>query len=140
MLKGSTLFNQRLAAVVAGLRFGEIIVVADAGLPVPRGVETLDLALTHGVPSVRDVLEVLRAELVVEEIVVASETAKVNPTVTAAVDEVFAATGTKVRAIPHDDVEGLLATAKLVVQTGETTPYGNVLVVGGLDFFQLGMA
>ncbi len=140
MRKGSPLYNQRLAAVVTGLRFDELIVVADAGLPVPDGVETLDLALTQGKPSVRDVLEVLAHELVINEVIVAAETAKVNPSVTGTVDELFRAQGVTVKAIPHDDVEKLLPTAKLIVQTGETTPYGNVLLAGGLDFFELGMA
>ena len=140
MRKGSPLYNQRLAAVVTGLRFDELIVVADAGLPVPDGVETLELALTQGKPSVRDVLEVLAQELVINEVIVAAETAKVNPSVTGTVDELFRTQGVTVKAIPHDDIEKLLPTAKLIVQTGETTPYGNVLLAGGLDFFELGMA
>lgn len=138
MQRSSTLFNQQLSAVVTGLRFGEIIVVADAGLPVPNGVPTLELALTTGIPSVKDVITVLQKELVIDEVIVAAELRKVNPSVSAAVDEVFA--DAKVRDIPHDDIEAMLPTVKLIVQAGETTPYGNVLLVGGLDFFTLGMA
>lgn len=82
----------------------------------------------------------LAQELVIEEVVIAAETAKVNPTVTASVDEVFRKADIKVREIPHDDIEELLPTAKIIVQTGETTPYGNLVIVGGLDFFALGMA
>ncbi|MBN9611794.1 MAG: D-ribose pyranase [Actinobacteria bacterium] len=136
----STLFNQRLAAVVTGLRFDELIVIADAGLPVPPGVETLDLALTHGKPSVADVLAVLVDELVIHEVIVAEETGRINPTVTAAVEQLTRPAGITVRAIPHDDIEVLIRRAKLVVQTGETTPYGNVVLAGGLDFFELGIA
>ncbi|MFF2275599.1 D-ribose pyranase [Agromyces sp. NPDC058126] len=140
MQRGSALLNRQLSAAVTGLRFGEIIVIADAGLPVPPGVATVDLALTNGIPSVDAVARVLQAELVIEEVIVAAEMRKVNPTVSASVDEVFAAAGTRVRELPHDDIEALLPTAQLIVQTGETTPYGNVLLVGGLDFFALGMA
>ncbi len=140
MQRGSRLFNQQLSAVVTGLRFGEVIVVADAGLPVPPGVATLDLALTDGVPSVRDVVGVLRQELVIEEVVVAAEMRVVNPSVTAAVQELIVDEGITLREIPHDDIEAMLPQAKLIVQTGETTPYGNVLLSGGLDFFALGMA
>lgn len=140
MRAGSALFNQRLAAVVTGLRFDELIVIADAGLPVPPGVETLDLALTTGKPSVADVLGVLVHELVINEVVVAEETARVNPSVTAAVSELTGPAGIVVRAVPHDEIEVMIRRAKLIVQTGETTPYGNVIVSGGLDFFALGMA
>lgn len=140
MRTNSSLFNQRLAAVVTGLRFDELIVIADAGLPVPDGVETLDLALTHGIPSVEDVLAVLVDELVINEVVVAEETERVNPTVTAAVERLTGPAGITVRAVPHDDIEVLIRRAKLIVQTGETTPYGNVILSGGLDFFTLGIA
>ncbi|MGH3703834.1 MAG: D-ribose pyranase [Agromyces sp.] len=139
MQRGSALLNPQLSAAVTGLRFGEIIVIADAGLPVPPGVATLDLALTDGIPSVEAVIRVLADELVIEEVIVAAEMRKVNPTVSGSVDEVFGP-GTRVRELPHDDIEALLPTAQLIVQTGETTPYGNVLLVGGLDFFALGMA
>lgn len=140
MQSGSILFNQRLSAVVTGLRFGEIIVVADAGLPIPAGVETLDLALTTGIPSVTDVITVLKSELVIDEVIIAAEMEKVNPEVTTSVDTVFSQAGVRVRTLPHDDIEELLPRVKLIIQTGETTPYGNVLIVGGLDFFALGMA
>lgn len=140
MQRGSRLFNQQLSAVVTGLRFGEVIVVADAGLPVPPGVATLDLALTDGVPSVSDVIGVLQQELVIEEVVVAAEMRVVNPSVTSAVQELIGDKGITVREVPHDDIETMLSAAKLIVQTGETTPYGNVLIFGGLDFFALGMA
>ncbi|GAB3585837.1 D-ribose pyranase [Leifsonia lichenia] len=140
MRANSSLFNQRLAAVVTGLRFDELIVIADAGLPVPAGVETLDLALTHGKPSVADVLSVLVDELVINEVIVAEETARVNPTVTAAVEQLTGPAGIAVRAVPHDDIEVHIRRAKLIVQTGETTPYGNVILAGGLDFFELGIA
>ncbi|KQR50862.1 hypothetical protein ASF88_16680 [Leifsonia sp. Leaf336] len=140
MRANSTLFNQRLAAVVTGLRFDELIVIADAGLPVPAGVETLDLALTYGKPSVAEVLSVLVDELVINEVLVAEETARVNPTVTAAVEQLTEPAGITVRAVPHDDIEVLIRRAKLIVQTGETTPYGNVILSGGLDFFELGIA
>lgn len=140
MQRGSRLFNQQLSAVVTGLRFGELVVIADAGLPVPAGVPTLDLALTDGVPSVRDVLGVLSDELVLHEVVVAAETRVVNVSVTGAVQELVVARGIGLREVPHDDIEEMLPTAKLIVQTGETTPYGNVLLFGGLDFFELGMA
>lgn len=139
MHRTSPLLNVQLSAVVTGLRFGERIVIADAGLPVPAGVPTLDLAVTAGMPTVPDVVRVLRDSLVIEEAWVAEEMSKVNAASRAAVGDVF--DGTELlRDVPHQAIEDSLGTCKLVVQTGDVTPYGNVVLVGGLDFFQLGMA
>lgn len=60
MLKTSPLLNGRLTAVLTTLRHGEKVVIADAGLPAPEGVERLDLAVARDVPSLADVLPPLR--------------------------------------------------------------------------------
>ena len=139
MHRSSTLLNVQLSAVVTGLRFGERIVIADAGLPVPPGVPTLDLAITAGLPTVPDVVRALRESLVIEAAWVAEEMSKVNIESRDKVAELFEGTEL-LQDVPHQDIEDSLPTAKLIVQTGDVTPYGNVVLVGGLDFFQLGMA
>ena len=50
-MRKTGLWHPRLAALVAGLGHTETIVVADAGLPVPPGVEVVQLAVTRGVPA-----------------------------------------------------------------------------------------
>ena len=137
MLKSSPLLNGRLAAVLTTLRHGEMVVIADAGLPAPDGVERLDLAVAQGVPSLADVLPPLRDATVLEEVLVAQDMRRVNPQRRALVAEVFA--DADVREIPHDEIEALLPQAKLIVQTGECTPYANVILVGGVSFFDMEM-
>jgi D-ribose pyranase len=137
MLKSSPLLNGRLAAVLTTLRHGEMVVIADAGLPAPDGVERLDLAVAQGVPSLADVLPPLRDATVLEEVLVAQDMRRVNPQRRALVAEVFA--DADVREIPHGEIEALLPQAKLIVQTGECTPYANVILVGGVSFFDMEM-
>lgn len=55
------------------------------------------------------------------------------------VHELFAAEGC-VKDVPHETIESGLGEAKLIVHKGETTPYANVVLVGGVGFFELGMA
>jgi D-ribose pyranase len=137
MLKTSPLLNGRLTAVLTTLRHGETIVIADAGLPAPDGVERLDLAIAQGVPSLADVLPPLRDGTVLEEVLVASDMQRVNPDRRAVVADVFG--DEVVREIPHLELEALLPRSKLIVQTGECTPYANVVLVGGVSFFDMGM-
>ncbi|MGU0055362.1 D-ribose pyranase [Enterobacter hormaechei] len=53
--------------------------VCDAGLPVPRSTTRIDMALTQGVPSFMQVLEVVTAEMQVEAAVLAAEIKQHNP-------------------------------------------------------------
>ena len=43
-MKKTPLLNIVLSRLIASLGHGDIVVIADAGLPVPKGVELIDLA------------------------------------------------------------------------------------------------
>ena len=62
-MKKTPLLNIALSRLVASLGHGDIVVIADAGLPVPKGVELIDLALTQGVPDVASTLRALLSEM-----------------------------------------------------------------------------
>ena len=44
------ILNAQLSAALAGLRHKDVFVVSDCGLPVPQGIEVIDLAVVFGVP------------------------------------------------------------------------------------------
>ena len=50
-MKKTPLLNAELSAAIARLGHGDIIVIGDAGMPVPAGTPCIDLALTAGVPD-----------------------------------------------------------------------------------------
>jgi len=140
MHHSSKILNGRLAAIVTTLRYGETVVVADAGLPVPAGVPTLELALTPGVPTTMQVVELLQHELVLSEVRIASQMAHANTALRQELVDLFSATDL-LREVDHvEGIENELTRAKLVIQTAEMTPYGNVVLVGGLAFFDMTMA
>ena len=56
MLKTGILHPQ-LARVLAELRHKDTIIIGDAGLPIPKGVERVDLGWRPGDPAYLDVLE-----------------------------------------------------------------------------------
>lgn len=72
-MKKTPLLNIALSRLVASLGHGDIVVIADAGLPVPKGVELIDLALTQGVPDVASTLRTLLSEMQVQNHVLAHE-------------------------------------------------------------------
>ena len=54
--------NSELSYVISKLGHFDTLTIGDCGLPVPKGVQRIDLAVTYGVPSFDDVFKVVDAE------------------------------------------------------------------------------
>lgn len=131
-MKKLGVLNHRLSDVIAMMGHGDMLVVADAGLPIPPGVERIDLAVSNGIPSMLDVIAAIASELQVERLVVATELIEKNSALNSAVVELFP--GAPVSDCSHDDFKRMSERAKAVVRTGECTPYANVILVSGVIF------
>ncbi len=130
---GATL-NAQLSRVISECGHTDSVVVADAGLPVPRGIERIDLAYRGGEPPFLDVLDTVLAEFVVERAVVSEEMIEGSPAMHAAVVERLTGVGVEVEHVPHRDFKVLTASARAIVRTGEFTPFSNVLLYSGVPF------
>jgi D-ribose pyranase len=124
------LWHPRLAALAAALGHGDLLVIADPGLPVPAGVEVIDLVFARGEPGFVAVLRPVLAELVVERATLAEELS--DPALTGQVAALL--DGTPVRRVPHERLKAVTATARAVVRTGEDTPYANIVLQAGVPF------
>lgn len=124
-MKKTGILNADLARAIAALGHGDILVIGDAGLPVPAGVPCIDLAVTRGVPRFWEVLDAVLGDMVVERAVVATEA-------TALMEEFGARLSPDI--ISHEALKALSCEAKAVVRTGEATPYANVALVAGVAF------
>ena len=132
-MKKTGLLHAELSRVIAGMGHLDTLVIGDAGLPVPKGVPVIDLALKQGVPGFLETLEVVLSELEVQDAIVASEQAPLSADMHAAFTELWNAR-TPVQEIPHEDFKTRMKDAKAVVRTGEFTPYSNVILVAGVVF------
>ena len=61
-MKRTPLLHSELSGLIAAMGHGDLLVIGDAGLPVPPGVRCIDLAVTRGVPRFFDVLDAVLAE------------------------------------------------------------------------------
>jgi D-ribose pyranase len=131
-VKKTPLLHAALSQAIAELGHGDLLVIADAGLPHPPGPLFIDLALTRGVASFESVLHAVLSEMQVEGAWLARETDGRSPHIAALVEA--ALPGVAPARLAHDELKTLTARARCFVRTGEFTPYANVILVAGVVF------
>lgn len=139
-MRKAVLLNAPIATVVARMGHTDSLCIGDAGLPVPKTVERIDLAVVKGLPQFLDVLRAVAGELYVERVTIAQEMVDGQPElhseVLALVEALQNAQGNQVsvEAVPHEAFKEETDRCKAVVRTGETKPYANIILHAGVDF------
>ena len=134
MRKSATTINPALSRVISETGHTDLLVVTDAGLPIPTGSERIDLAYRPGAPAFLDVLDTVLAELVVEGATVSAEVAEKSPEVLEALRERFADQDFEIQLLPHVEFKALSQSARAFVRSGEFTPYANVILHAGVAY------
>jgi D-ribose pyranase len=131
-MKKRGLLNAPLSQVIAEMGHGDLLVIADAGLPIPLTVARIDLAVRPGLPPFLEVLDAVLEELHVEKAIVAMEMRERSPQLYEAVRDRLRAV--EIEPVPHETFKAMTGRARAVVRTGECTPYANVILVSGVIF------
>jgi D-ribose pyranase len=129
-MKKSGHLNRDISRILASMGHTDSIVVSDCGLPVPPGVECIDVSLAMGDPPFLNVLDTVLADLQVERVVFASESKQHNCTLVSRASKM---TGEAVRVefVSHEELKELTRNARAVIRTGEATPFANVILYSG---------
>lgn len=125
------ILNAPLAGALARLGHTHQVVIADAGLPLPYGVPgctVVDLALVAGIPRFEQVLDAVLDVIVVERAEAALE-GRSQPA-----HEWVARRIDNLTLISHEELKARLPQTQLVVRTGESTPFANVILHCGVPF------
>lgn len=134
-MKKTPLLNIALSRLIASLGHGDMLVISDAGLPVPPGVELIDLALTQGIPDFVSTLNVVLSEMQVESHVLAEDTLLKRPPALLAIEALTARNAIGLRRLmDHEAFKQLTRQARAIVRTGECHPYCNIVLVAGVTF------
>jgi D-ribose pyranase len=131
-MKKSGILNPQLSRVIAETGHKDLLVVTDAGLPIPQEIERVDLSLVAGKPAFLDVLKEVIKELAVEKIILAEETEKISPHMYTEIVSLFP--GIPIETMPHVDFKKKTKEAKAAIRSGEFTPYANVILVAGVVY------
>jgi D-ribose pyranase len=129
MKKGGIL-NPQLNRIISEMGHGDMLIIADAGLPIPREVERIDLALKCGTPSFKEVLQAVFSELQIEEAYVAKEIKEKNPQTLNLISSIIE----EVKFISHEELKELSKQARAIIRTGECSPYANIILISGVLF------
>jgi len=111
-MKKCGILNRDLSEIVAGMGHTDMLVVCDAGFPIPAGARRVDLAVSEGNPRFADVLQVILRELAVEKVIAEEETETYNLAVYEEIRSIFS--DTPIEKIPHAEFKKMLGQVKAV--------------------------
>ena len=131
-MKRTALLHAELSQVIAALGHGDMLVLGDAGLPIPAGPRRIDLAVTPGVPRLADVLGAVLAEMQVERAYIAEEAMGADRQTLP--DWCRGRLPVTAQSVPHEELKRMSAQARAIVRTGECTPYANIILCAGVTF------
>ena len=124
------LLNRELARFVSQQGHHDLMMVVDAGFAIPKGLDVVDLSLTVNVPTVPEVLAVLKDYYSVEKLILARETRDVSPSLYKIMINSFDE-NLNIELIDHLALKEKSKQVKLVIRTGDFTAYGNIILVSG---------
>ncbi|MBD1576483.1 D-ribose pyranase [Vibrio sp. S11_S32] len=139
-MKKSVLLQSEFSHLIATLGHTDEVTICDAGLPIPSNVKRIDLALTHGVPSFAQTVDVFLKESQIEGVILANEFRQVSPNAHADIlsrikqEEEISGKQIRVTYLSHEDLKIKTNDSKGIVRTGECTPYANVIFQSGVTF------
>lgn len=129
-MKRHGILNSHISKILTDLGHTDMVVIADCGLPIPAGVERIDLALELGTPSFADVVRVVADDMAVEQVTLATEINDTNVNALEVVNQLDVPQDF----VSHEAFKELTKQAKVIIRTGEATPYANVILHAGVIF------
>lgn len=126
------LLNSELNYAIASMGHGDLMIVCDAGFPIPSNAWRIDLAIVQDVPDLETVLTAVSEAFIAEKVSYAAEMSDNNPPLLEKVKRIFADSNHE--PIPHEVIlNEMAAKAKVIVRTGAFDPWGNILLYSGVD-------
>lgn len=139
-MKKSTLINSEISYVISKLGHKDRIVVGDAGLPISKQVQRIDVAISKGIPGFMPVLKAILSEQKIEKVILAEEIKDKNPSIHHEIlselnlimttEEI----GIEIEYMPHELFKKQTNDCMVAVRTGEFTPFANIILISAVVF------
>jgi D-ribose pyranase len=140
-MKHGRILNAELSKAIAMMGHGDLFMVCDAGFPIPLDRWRIDLAVTHNIPDLYTVLELVLGELTIEKVLYADTVRDYNQPLLDRLEKLMVGTGAEMEVVPNDQMLSDVAQkAKVIVRTGAFNPWGNIGLICGTvpdEWFQI---
>ena len=129
-MKKRGILNSKLIQHIAMLGHKDTFMICDAGMPIPSGVEIIDLAVCKGVPSFNQILDCILEETEIENFLIATELEN---------NDIYENIHQKLinkesRSTEHCKLKQESQKCKFAVRTGECSSFANIILCSGVNF------
>ena len=129
MLK-SGIINPDINHLLARIRHTNMLVISDRGFPYWPMIETVDISLVDGIPTVLQVFKAVKSNLDICEIYMAKEFGLEN-SVEIQKEYAKATQGIMLNFEPHVELKKRVPEAIGLIRTGDITQFANMILVSG---------
>jgi D-ribose pyranase len=122
------ILNPNINSLLSRVRHTNSLVIADRGFPYWPMIETVDISLVDGIPTVLQVLDAIRPNFRIGQIYMAQEFIDRNP------PEVRARFANSIEGIPvhyepHSEFKQRVPQAVGLIRTADTIQYANMILI-----------
>lgn len=135
-MRPGRILHPELAKALAECGHTDIILVTDAGFPIPREANRIDLGYYAGQADVLDILKMLRQEIYVEEVAFAPEVKTHHPALYQELQEIYTGSGAVFKGAAHEVLVAEIAPlAKVIIRSGSLNAWANIALTCSTDPF-----
>lgn len=129
-MKRSGIINGQLASLLARFRHVNSIAIVDGPFPTYPNVETVDLAVTKGFPTIPQILDQILPLLDISGLYLATEfEISVDPKIVTEYKSHYG--GVSPTLITHEEFKRRVGQTLGIIHTGDPIPYSSVILTSG---------
>jgi len=132
-MKKNGILNSEISKVLSDLGHKDQIVIGDCGLPVPDGVQKIDIALKFDTPSFIETLETVLSDMEIEKVILANEIKSDNKETENKIIDLVEE-DVDYNYVSHDEFKNLTKNVKAIIRTGERSPFANIILQSNVIF------
>ena len=138
-MKKNGVLNRELSAEIADMGHTNKMLISDAGFPIPKHINKIDLAITKDFPGLIQVLKAILAEMVIEEVIICEDVKKDSPDFLNKLRELLP--NQKFSFVNWKEFKNNAEQSKCAVRTAEFTAFANIIIVAasGIEKYKKGL-
>lgn len=130
-MRKTGLLNTAIIKEISAIGHTQYLIIGDAGLPIPKDTLLIDLAKIRS-SFFLETAEAVLDEMVVEHCYLADEIKEKNKKLNTEIGKLTENIACDY--IMHEELKKMSEYARVIIRTGETSPFANIVLVAGVNF------